>query len=78
MSRPAEFWLRLTMLESRAREQEMTKADQKWFLKEGRGASLAPLFYFSFKHALGFLPRTLRYHSLRFSSILCPPPLGGD
>lgn len=39
---PEEFWLRLTMLESRAREQEMTKADQKWFLKEGRGASLAP------------------------------------
>jgi len=43
MSWPEELWLRLTMLESGARGQEMITADQKWFLKEGRGASLAPL-----------------------------------
>jgi len=54
MSWPEELWLRLTMLESRARGQQMTKADQKWFLKEGRGASLAPPFYFSFKRRSWF------------------------
>jgi hypothetical protein len=76
MSWPEEFWPQLTMLESRAREQKITKADQKWFLKEGRGATKAPLFYFSFKRRSWF-PTKNPQISLRFASILCPPPLGG-
>ena len=72
---PEEFWLRLTMLESGAREQEMTKADQKWSIKEGRGASLAPLSLFLVQTTLLVSYQELSDITLRDSHLFYIPRL---